>query len=194
MTQSRPRLGLPVAGLVLMLALPAPAPTLAQDFLGADELGPIAALSDAEIAALGSGEGMGLARAAELNGYPGPRHVLDLAEELDLSESQRARVQSIFEATQAEARRIGRAYLEAEAALDAAFASRRADPATVMQRIEQAAGLRAELRAIHLLAHMQTAPVLNADQVDAYASLRGRDEADGAAEAPEHHGEGDVEH
>jgi len=39
----------------------------------------IKSLSDEDIAALRKGEGMGMAKAAELNGYPGPAHVLDMA-------------------------------------------------------------------------------------------------------------------
>ena len=42
----------------------------------------IKALSDDEIAAFLNGEGMGFAKAAELNGYPGPAHVLTLAQKL----------------------------------------------------------------------------------------------------------------
>jgi hypothetical protein len=45
----------------------------------------IKALSEEEIAALLKGEGLGMAKAAELNGYPGPLHVLTLARELELS-------------------------------------------------------------------------------------------------------------
>jgi hypothetical protein len=51
----------------------------------------IKALSSEDIAALLKGEGMGMAKAAELNGYPGPVHVLTLAKELKLTESQRCR-------------------------------------------------------------------------------------------------------
>ena len=47
----------------------------------------IKALSLEEIADLAAGRGMGLALAAELNGYPGPRHVLDLAPELGLEDA-----------------------------------------------------------------------------------------------------------
>ena len=36
---------------------------------------PIKALSEQQVADLGAGRGMGLALAAELNGYPGPSHV-----------------------------------------------------------------------------------------------------------------------
>src|SRR5689334_17464381 len=44
----------------------------------------IKALSPADVAALLKGEGMGMAKAAELNGYPGPLHVLTLSQELKL--------------------------------------------------------------------------------------------------------------
>ncbi len=46
---------------------------------------PIKALSEQQMADLSAGRGMGLALAAELNGYPGPVHVLELADKLNLS-------------------------------------------------------------------------------------------------------------
>jgi hypothetical protein len=42
----------------------------------------IKALSEQQVADLTAGRGMGLALAAELNGYPGPFHVLELADKL----------------------------------------------------------------------------------------------------------------
>jgi hypothetical protein len=42
---------------------------------------------------------MGLALAAELNGYPGPIHVLQLSDKLGLTPEQKARVQSLFDST-----------------------------------------------------------------------------------------------
>jgi hypothetical protein len=45
----------------------------------------IKTLSDQQIGDLRAGRGMGLALAAELNGYPGPMHVLELADALGLS-------------------------------------------------------------------------------------------------------------
>jgi hypothetical protein len=47
-------------------------------------------LSDLQVADLQSGRGMGLALAAELNGYPGPSHVLELAENHGLRCSESA--------------------------------------------------------------------------------------------------------
>jgi uncharacterized membrane-anchored protein len=48
----------------------------------------IKALSEEEIDGLRAGEGMGLALAAELNGLPGTRHVLDMGPMLGLSPSR----------------------------------------------------------------------------------------------------------
>lgn len=45
----------------------------------------VKALSDQQIGDLRAGRGMGLALAAELNGYPGPLHVLEFAEKLGLT-------------------------------------------------------------------------------------------------------------
>src|SRR3979490_2736187 len=64
----------------------------------------IKALSNEDIAALLKGEGMGLAKAAELNGYPGPVHVLMLAKELKLTENQRQQIQAVFDRMSAAAK------------------------------------------------------------------------------------------
>src|SRR6266478_2961860 len=58
------------------------------------------ALSEQQIEDLRAGRGMGMALAAELNSYPGPAHVLELASALDLSEAQRGRTQALFEEMQ----------------------------------------------------------------------------------------------
>src|SRR5262245_1477224 len=55
----------------------------------------IKALSAEQLADLKAGRGMGLALAAELNGYPGPLHVLELADRLQLSPEQTRRVDSL---------------------------------------------------------------------------------------------------
>jgi hypothetical protein len=57
----------------------------------------IKALSTEQVADLKAGRGMSLARPAELNGYPGPRHVLELVEQLGLTDQQRADVQRLFD-------------------------------------------------------------------------------------------------
>ena len=83
---------------------------------------PIKALSEQQIADLGAGRGMGLALAAELNGYPGPSHVLELADKLELSAEQRASMQRLFNSMKAEAMPLGAKLIEQEAELDKQFA------------------------------------------------------------------------
>src|SRR5260221_13834810 len=82
----------------------------------------IKALSDQEIADLLQGRGMGLAKAGELNSYPGPLHVLQLADQLGLSDAQRAATDSLYAKMRQEAVSIGRQIIEAERTLDRAFA------------------------------------------------------------------------
>ena len=84
----------------------------------------IKALSEQQIADLRAGRGMGLALAAELNGYPGPLHVLEFANDLDLTSQQRAKVQELFAAMKAEALPLGERLIAQEAELDKAFASK----------------------------------------------------------------------
>src|SRR5262245_26723374 len=79
----------------------------------------IKALSAEEIQGYLSGSGMGLAKAAELNHYPGPKHVLDLAEPLQLSIEQRQKTQTIFAAMRTEAVRLGTQLIARERQLDA---------------------------------------------------------------------------
>jgi hypothetical protein len=65
-----------------------------------------------------------LALAAELNGYPGPLHVLELGDRIALSADQKLRVQRLYEAMKAEAIAAGAKLIEREKALDTAFAAR----------------------------------------------------------------------
>jgi hypothetical protein len=67
----------------------------------------IKALSDQQIADLKNGRGMGLALSAELNGYPGPIHVLELSDQLGLSADQKSRIENLFESMKAEAVPVG---------------------------------------------------------------------------------------
>jgi Spy/CpxP family protein refolding chaperone len=133
----------------------------------------IKALSPEEIADLNAGRGMGLALAAELNGYPGPRHVLDLAHELQLTAEQQRRTRELLDAMREETSALGRRLIEAERALDRLFAERRATPDTVSAATEQAGAIEAKLRAAHLRYHLAMVDVLSAEQVATYNHLRG---------------------
>src|SRR5690348_1160905 len=78
----------------------------------------VKALSEQQVADLNEGRGMGMALAAELNGYPGPSHVLELADKLDLSTDQRTQVQGLFDSMKTEAIPLGSRLIEQEADLD----------------------------------------------------------------------------
>ena len=65
---------------------------------------PIKALSAQQVADPRAGKGMGLAKAAELNGYPGPMHILELADQLALSDAQLRSSRGIFEDMRAQLR------------------------------------------------------------------------------------------
>jgi Spy/CpxP family protein refolding chaperone len=133
----------------------------------------IKALSNEEIAAYLEGQGMGLAKAAELNSYPGPKHVLDMASELQLSDRQRAETQKVFDRMLARATRLGKLVVAKEEQLDRLFASRRIDQAKLRRVAGEIARLQGELRVAHLRAHLETKAILTQAQVEKYAELRG---------------------
>src|SRR5262245_33871821 len=110
----------------------------------------IKALSAEEIQGYLYGSSMGLAKAAELHHYPGPRHVLDLAEELRLSDEQRRQTQLIFEAMQTEAIRLGQQLIAGERHLETLFATGTIAEAQLEQLVANIAALHGQLRLVHL--------------------------------------------
>ena len=135
----------------------------------------IKALSAQEMTAYVQGQGHGFAKAAELNGYPGPMHVLELAEALKLSAEQREKSQALMTAHKAEARRLGTELIEAERALDQAFASRNVTAESLTQLTRAAGEKLAALRAEHLQAHLAQTALLTPEQIERYKTLRGYD-------------------
>jgi Spy/CpxP family protein refolding chaperone len=164
----------PALLIILMLAA---SPALAQQhqpYKGMQQRA-IKALSAEQIADLRAGRGMGLALAAELNGYPGPAHVLELADKLALTPAQRERTQALFDAMKAEAIALGEKLIAEEAALDSAFARRTATAASLTQQTAAVGAAQAALRAAHLRYHLAQIEVLTPAQVRRYAELRGYD-------------------
>jgi len=134
---------------------------------------PVKALSEQQIADLKAGRGMGLALAAELNGYPGPKHVLEHSNVLGLSEAQRAKMQELVTAMKAEAVPIGETLITQEAHLDRQFAEKTITPATLAASLQEIGSTQGGLRAAHLKYHLLTVDVLTPAQVRLYAELRG---------------------
>ncbi|WP_193368920.1 Spy/CpxP family protein refolding chaperone [Pelagibius marinus] len=133
----------------------------------------IKALSPQQVDDLRAGRGMSLALAAELNGYPGPRHVLDLGAALGLSAEQRALFEDLFGEMQAEAQRLGAAILKQEAALDQAFGSGGVEDGELRERLAALGALQGELRYAHLRTHLTAQALLTPQQVARYNALRG---------------------
>jgi Spy/CpxP family protein refolding chaperone len=143
---------------------------------------PVKALSEQQVADLNAGRGMGLALAAELNGYPGPSHVLELADKLELSSDQRQKVQNLFDSMKAEAQPLGSKLIAQETDLDKLFASRAITTDSLKASTTAIAVTQGELRETHLKYHLSTAAILTPVQMQRYAELRGY----GNSGTPEH--------
>lgn len=133
----------------------------------------IKALSGEQIADLREGKGMGASLPAELNGVPGPMHVLQMRERLKLTPQQAEQLERITAAMKERAQSLGHQVVDAEARLDRAFASGSADEALVQASAARIGELQGQLRAVHLVAHLQTKALLSREQVVAYNQLRG---------------------
>lgn len=160
-----------VFGALLVTAAPAE-PALDSTYAG-QHLRDIKALSADDVDGLLSGRGMGFAKAAELNGYPGPLHVLELAEELELTAEQRSRTEDLFRSMQAGAKALGRALVAEELELDELFASAQVTPERLTASLDRIAAVQAQLRRVHLEAHLEQFRILTPGQNDRYAELRG---------------------
>ncbi|SCZ08671.1 Spy/CpxP family protein refolding chaperone [Microvirga guangxiensis] len=133
----------------------------------------IKSLSDGQIADLRAGRGMGLALAAELNGYPGPVHVLELADRLGLSEDQRSRMQELHAAMKAETVPLGERLIVQEMDLDQQFARKSVTPVRLQAATAEIGATQGALRLAHLRYHLSTLDVLTPGQVRLYGELRG---------------------
>lgn len=120
---------------------------------------------------------MAMALPAELNGYPGPRHVLDAADagQLVLNPDQRQAVQRLFDRMLAEAKAKGREILREEENLALRFRHAPIDEPTLRDMLDRIGRLRAELRFIHLRTHLETRALLTPEQVARYNAARGYD-------------------
>ncbi|MEM1159295.1 MAG: hypothetical protein AAGJ28_00030 [Pseudomonadota bacterium] len=146
----------------------------------------IKSLSDQDIAELRRGGGWGLALPAELNGLPGPTHLLELQEELALSSSQVAAITVLFKEMRADAIQAGDRFIAAEAALSAAFEDTDVAQETLTTLLADAAEARAALRFVHLSRHLATPDLLSDEQIRRYSVLRGYSD-DPCASVPEGH-------
>lgn len=161
-----------ILALTAVLLLTAPAVSSDSPYVGL-ETRAIKALSADEIDGWLAGHGMGLALPAELNAHPGPKHVLELADELELTDEQRSATRAAFDRMHEATSRLGARLVEGEARLDALFAAGDADADAVRELTVRLGTLRGEIRWHHLAAHLEMRRLLSAEQVAAYDRLRG---------------------
>jgi hypothetical protein len=153
--------------------------------VGADNVSPyrgqvnteIRGLSEQEVSDLRKGRGMGRARAAELNGYPGPRHVLDAAQtgQLALTPERTRAAERLFDGMAREAQRLGDQILREEQGLEGEFRVGRISEADLNARTLRIAALEGKLRAVHLRAHIAMRAALSPTEIQRYNTIRGYD-------------------
>lgn len=148
---------------------------------------PVRGLSPQEVDDLQQGRGAGYARTAELNSYPGPRHVLDMDQELNLSPDQAEQIEVVFGQMQAEAKRLGQEIIRREQELSTAFANQTITEAELKVQTEALGVLYGQLRATHLQAHLQITPLLSTEQIAQYNVLRGYSGEPGQLTSGAHH-------
>jgi Spy/CpxP family protein refolding chaperone len=140
---------------------------------------PVKTLTADQVQGLLNAEGMGMAKAAELNHYPGPRHVLQLASDLHLTPEQATATQQLFDSMHQTAVSLGKEILARERALDELFASGQASPEEVSRQVTEIAVLQGKLRATHLLTHLKERALLTPEQIAIYDQHRHAADASG---------------
>lgn len=133
----------------------------------------IKSMSAKDIDDLKMGRGMGLAKAAELNRYPGPSHALELGDKLALTQVQREAITASFDRMSRAAQAMGEKILASEQLLDQRFTHQHIDQTTLAQMTGQIAVMQGELRRIHLAAHLEMKSILTPQQIETYVTARG---------------------
>src|SRR5918995_1866903 len=142
------------------------------------EIRNIKSLSDSDVQSLRNGTGEafgGVAKLAELNGYPGPRHVLDMGSELQLTDRQRMEIELIYQNMSNKAKSIGVAIIAIEQDMDRALANKTITEENLQLMLDKSGDLYGQLRFVHLSAHLDTVQMLTVEQVQMYNKIRGYD-------------------
>jgi len=133
----------------------------------------IKALSQDEIGGYLAGKGMGLAKSAELNQFPGPKHVMELSQELSLSKSQIEETKNIYEAMKGKAIGYGQQLIIKEEEIEGLFSKNSVTPQILERVLSESAEIKSKLRGAHLIAHIEQKAVLTKRQIILYDTLRG---------------------
>lgn len=133
----------------------------------------IKSLSHEDVEELRRGGGWGLAKAAELNGMPGPAHVLELKDKIALTPDQTTTIKAIFQDMQRRAVVKGEQLIGLERQLNHGFKTGHITDQRLRSLLTKIAQTREELRYIHLSTHLKTPKILSETQIGRYNMLRG---------------------
>lgn len=161
---------------IIALALLSATTALAQDMSKCPmhaEHTTIKSLSEKEVSDYLAGAGMGFGRTGELNGYPGPKHVLELSDRLSISPEQKAKLEAAMKVMRESASRLGAELVAKEKELDRRFASGSIDRASMEALTAEIGRLQGQLRSVHLAAHLEGKAILTEAQVSRYMEARG---------------------
>jgi Spy/CpxP family protein refolding chaperone len=147
----------------------------------------IKSLSASDIKELRNGGGWGLAKAAELNGVPGPSHLLEMKTEIPLTQEQVEATTSIYTQMKTSAIQQGEQLITLEQKLEHLFQSGSIDPKSLRVSLENIAKARMELRYTHLASHLQMQKILSAKQIVTYNVLRGYSKTAACVTSPKGH-------
>lgn len=147
----------------------------------------IKSLSDADIDELKNGRGWGLAKVAELNGAPGPAHLLEMKNEINMSASQIQAIEGLYKKMKTQAISFGNEFIELERQLNNHFAQKTITDEILIELLEKIAQVRRKLRYVHLATHLKTPDMLTPDQIVLYNKLRGYSSNDPCKNIPKGH-------
>ena len=147
----------------------------------------IKSLSESDIEELKHGKGWGLAKAAELNGVPGPIHLLEMKGEIKLSPEQIRRIEDVYQRMKRQAIPLGLELIELERRLNNHFANGTITEKLLNELLGEIAHVYKKLRYTHLAAHLETPTIVTPQQIALYNKLRGYSSEDPCENIPEGH-------
>lgn len=151
------------------------------------EIREIKSLSESDIEELENGRGWGLAKAAELNGVPGPVHLLEMKKEIGLNPEQTLKIEVLYQTMKKQAIPLGLKLIELERKLNNHFSNGTITEKLLHEVLEEIAQVRKQLRYVHLSTHLKTPDILTVEQLDLYNKLRGYSSDDPCKNIPEGH-------
>lgn len=162
------------------------APVYQSDYVG-QEKRVIKSLSKDDIEQLKQGKGWGLAKAAELNGMPGPVHILQMKDKISLTTKQEVKIRDLYKDMKTKAIPLGNKLIELEKELNDSFANRTITKELLNKQLDAIAEVHKQLRYVHLVTHLMTPDILTAEQIEQYNQLRGYNSGDPCSSIPEGH-------